>query len=233
MKTFLIFFLSACFATSANSQTIKTLGFNTTNGQVIYSGTNTLTFTNNVNFGGGDLSISNQTIAGSGVSFSFEDGAFDYGATIMRESLGFSTNLNALWTATNSSNARSAVGLGSVWLTNTNATNFRTSIQAASATADFEAANKAYAVINNDGGAVVLEYDGNGGDDWVIYNANDFRFSVGLSLPALTNTSNITTMRALSGSTNTNHPYSGSISVVGTNNTNTLVFSNGILQSVQ
>jgi hypothetical protein len=30
-----------------------------------------------------------------------------------REDLGFSTNLNTLWTATNSSNARSAVGLGS------------------------------------------------------------------------------------------------------------------------
>jgi hypothetical protein len=40
-------------------------------------------------------------------------------------------------------------------------------------------------------------------------------------------------MRALSGSANTNHPFSGSVSVVGTNNTNTLVFSNGILQAVQ
>lgn len=39
--------------------------------------------------------------------------------------------------------------------------------------------------------------------------------------------------RALSGSTNTNHPFSGTVSVVGTNNTNTLTFSNGILQSVQ
>jgi hypothetical protein len=59
------------------------------------------------------------------------------------------------------------------------------------------------------------------------------RTNLGLGLPALTNTSNVTTMRALSGSTNTNHPFSGSISVTGTNNTNTLVFSNGILQAVQ
>lgn len=59
------------------------------------------------------------------------------------------------------------------------------------------------------------------------------RTNLGLGLPALTNTSNVTMMRALSGSTNTNHPFSGSISVVGTNNTNTLVFSNGILQEVQ
>jgi hypothetical protein len=59
------------------------------------------------------------------------------------------------------------------------------------------------------------------------------RTNLSLGLPALTNTSNVTMMRALSGSTNTNHPFSGSVSVVGTNNTNTLVFSNGILQSVQ
>jgi hypothetical protein len=42
-----------------------------------------------------------------------------------------------------------------------------------------------------------------------------------------------TTMRNLSGSTNTNHPFSGNVSVVGTNNTNTLVFSNGIVLEVQ
>jgi hypothetical protein len=54
-----------------------------------------------------------------------------------------------------------------------------------------------------------------------------------LGLAALTNTSNVTVMRALSGSTNTNHPFSGTVSVVGTNNTNTLVFSNGILQEIQ
>lgn len=56
------------------------------------------------------------------------------------------------------------------------------------------------------------------------------RTNLSLGLPALTNTSNVTAMRALSGSTNTNTPYSGSVSLT---NTNTLVFSNGILQSVQ
>ena len=59
------------------------------------------------------------------------------------------------------------------------------------------------------------------------------RTNLGLPLNTLTNESNATMMRALSGSTNTNHPFSGSVSVVGTNNTNTLVFSNGILQAVQ
>jgi hypothetical protein len=62
-------------------------------------------------------------------------------------------------------------------------------------------------------------------------NAATTRTNLGLGLIALTNTSNVTAMRELAGSTNTNEPFSGSISVVGTNNTNTLVFSNGILLS--
>jgi hypothetical protein len=56
------------------------------------------------------------------------------------------------------------------------------------------------------------------------------RTNLGLPLAALTNTSNVTALRALSGSSNTNEPYSGSVSLT---NTNTLVFSNGILQSIQ
>ena len=62
-------------------------------------------------------------------------------------------------------------------------------------------------------------------------NAAETRTNLSLGLPALTNASNVTMMRALADSTNTNEPFSGSISVVGTNNTNTLVFSNGILLS--
>lgn len=44
----LILFAAAllCWASPAEAQTIKSLGYNTTNGQVVYTGTNTLTFTN-------------------------------------------------------------------------------------------------------------------------------------------------------------------------------------------
>jgi hypothetical protein len=83
------------------------------------------------------------------------------------------------------------------------------------------------------GGGMSVDLGGSG----IIFRTNTdasaTRANLGLGLPALTNTSNVTIMRSLSGSTDTNHPFSGSISVVGTNNTNTLVFSNGILQSVQ
>jgi hypothetical protein len=42
-------------------------------------------------------------------------------------------------------------------------------------------------------------------------NVTNFRSAIGLPLPALTNTSNVTTMRALAGTTNTNQPFSGTV----------------------
>ena len=60
----------------------------------------------------------------------------------------------------------------------------------------------------------------------------DLGFSTNLtSLWTATNAN--TAARALSGSTNTNEPFSGTFSVVGTNSTNTLTFSNGILLKTQ
>ena len=56
------------------------------------------------------------------------------------------------------------------------------------------------------------------------------RISLGIPLAALTNTSNVTTMRALAGSTNTNEPYSGTVALT---NTNVLTFSNGVLLNIQ
>jgi hypothetical protein len=143
----------------------------------------------------------------------------------------------------NSTNGNIIAATNVVW---TNAFNFssnsvtetvRNNLQAAASTNlgpdTAGAANRAIAIANNDSGAVVLEYDSSGGEDWEIVDAEDFRDAIDLGLQSLTNTSNVTMMRALSGSTNTNHPFSGSVSVVGTNNTNVMVFSNGVLQSVQ
>ena len=60
--------------------------------------------------------------------------------------------------------------------------------------------------------------------------AETTRTNLGLGLPALTNTSNVTAMRALGGSTNTNEPYSGTVALT---NTNVLTFSNGVLLKIQ
>jgi hypothetical protein len=155
MKTFLTLLLAALCAANGYGQTIKSLGYNTTNGQVIAStGTNALAFTSPVTF-------KNLFVAG------------DYAPPSSGSLAQFGEAMNVY-------------------------TNY---IQA----------------------SVPVYFD----------QAATTRTNLGLPLAALTNTSNVTAMRALSGSTNTNHPFSGSVSVVGTNNTNTLVFSNGILQAVQ
>ncbi len=61
-------------------------------------------------------------------------------------------------------------------------------------------------------------------------SVSDTRANLGLGLPALTNGSNVTMMRALAGSTNTNEPYSGTVALT---NTNVLTFSNGVLLNIQ
>ena len=268
MNYLLSLLLTAALCATATAQTIKSLGYNTTNGQLVYSGTNTLTLPTIINAEelaySGDVAIqlaNRELLAGGQPVFGWASNYVEFeqpitfagtnAAPASRANLGFSTNLNTLWTATNASNARSAVGLGATWLTNTNVTNFRTAIGlGANDTINFGNVNALQVIvagtnitetgIMSGGGFYIYDENPNttaevfifGGDAENRLRANA-RTNLGLPLAALTNTSNVTMMRALSGSTNTNHPYSGSISVTGTNNTNTLVFSNGILQSVQ
>jgi hypothetical protein len=74
-----------CWAAPASAQTIKSLGFNTTNGQIVYSGTNALTFTNALQFS------TNARAA-------------------TRTNLGGTTVGNALFTAVTTNSARTALG---------------------------------------------------------------------------------------------------------------------------
>jgi hypothetical protein len=138
----------------------------------------------------------------------------------------------AVLTATNAAAAATAIGLG--------ATN---SVVFGSVTLDNIFTTSDLALELNEmsfEGAPVFTFSPGATESWnpiswtgtnAVANIGQTRTNLGLRLPALTNTSNVTAMRALAGSTNTNQPFSGSISVVGTNNTNTLVFSNGILLS--
>ena len=202
----IILLAAALAAAPASGQTVKSLGYNTTNGNIV-AATN-VTFTNSVGF------ATNARAA-------------------TRTNLGGTTVGNSVFTATNAAAATTAIGLG--------ATNNVTFAGLTAGYVNFENVEI--------GPDLKLEEDGD-----VLWgtlgifnlytlefskaisfnnttNAATTRTNLGLGLPALTNTSNVTTMRALAGSTNTNQPFSGSISVVGTNNTNTLVFSNGILLS--
>lgn len=144
---------------------------------------------------------------------------------------------------------RTNLGLGATWLTNTNVTNFRTAIGlGATNNVEFNelrlgnsgqmhirgaAGNISFYNSIESENVLLIPADTDPVEINSQWNNAGVRTNLGLPLAALTNTSNVTMMRTLSGSTNTNHPFSGSISVTGTNNTNTLVFSNGILQSVQ
>jgi hypothetical protein len=241
--------------TNSNAATAL-LGFGT-NGQIVYGSTNTLTFTNNVNFASGDVQFSGTQIVGNGLYIDFDDGAVGGGVITL------DTNSGIGFQGAAAATTRTNVGLGATWLTNTNAANFRTAIGLGTTnyvvfgsasigggpfingsgvfytTPTNGGLNLEEGILSDSTNGVVFTWDG---VSTIIHAPLSFyttnsaavsRTNLGMPLQALTNTSNVTAMRALSGSTNTNHPYSGSISVTGTNNTNTLVFSNGILQSVQ
>lgn len=193
-------------AAPAQTQTLKALAYNTSNG-VVVANTGTLTFTNASVFpqiNSPDLGAGSLTVEGA---IYFTETLTNVSVT--RANLGFSTNLNTLWTATNIESFYEAINFIDKLISSLALGNIRDEI----ATIQVQ---KASSVADSETGNSVLSYDsfGNANTPWSVTQPK-----------ALS--------RAISGSTNTNHPYSGSISVTGTNNTNTLVFSNGILQSVQ
>jgi len=104
----------------------------------------------------------------------------------------------------NSTNGQIVAATNLVW---TNAFNFssnavveavRNNLQAASSTGlspdTAGAANRAITIINNDSGAIVLQYDAVGGDGWFVDHAEQFREVIGLGWPALTNNNAATTL---------------------------------------
>jgi len=226
MKHFLTTLLLAAICATGYGQTIKTLGYNT-NGQVVYTGTNPLVFTNTVFFGD-DVSINPSAGINYGGSevMNFEERTLA-GDWAVAGGLSFFNTTNAATTRTN-------LGLGATWLTNTNVTNFRTAI-GLGATNDvtFKSVSVDEVTIggtvshifigDSDGLKSVFEFDG-GAEQSIA------RTDLGIPLPALTNTSNVTMMRALAGSTNTNQPFSGTMSWQDYNNdTVSIVVSNGII----
>jgi hypothetical protein len=105
MKHLLAILLLAACAVSARGQTIKSLGYNTTNGYVIGPTSGVLLFTNEANFptaGANTVEVFSDLFVADEATLTFDGGGQDG------------------W--------RSALGLGATWLTNTNVTNFRTAI---------------------------------------------------------------------------------------------------------
>jgi len=206
MKHLLTTLLLATLCATGYGQTIKALGYNTSG--VVIGPTNTLTFTNSITKQG-----EAEFGAGNAVLFFYDlDGTkdiffFDGGDDQAR--------------------ARQNLGLGATWLTNTNVTNFRTAIglgwsalTSSNPTDFYSNTLDSYAFI-----AAAIQED----------NAAA-RQDLGLPLPALTNTSNVTMMRALAGSTNTNEPFSGVIQVQDLgpfDDSIQITISNGIIVKVE
>ena len=222
MKTLLTLLLVTLCAATGYGQTMKALSYNT-NGVVAYSSTNALRFTNEVRFGGGDLQIDTT----GGIYWS---GAprYEPETQTFYEQIQFDSPATAAATRTN-------LGLGATWLTNTNGANFRTAIglgETNAATFDAVFAMN-YFEVGSSSNTVNIDQD-NGIQFGTPNLAAATRANLGLPLPALTNTSNVTTMRALAGSTNTNQPFSGTFTFTDGDGLNSYsaVVSNGIIVSV-
>ena len=113
------------------------------------------------------------------------------------------TNAFSFSTNTVAAQVRTNLSLGSTWLTNTNVTNFRTAIGLGlTNNVQFAYVESQYFFVGDGSNGIDFETDP---------VAAITRTNLGIPLPALTNTSNVTMMRALAGSTNTNQPFSGTV----------------------
>ena len=226
--------LAALLACSAPlyAQTIKALGYNTTNGRVVANtGTNVLTFTNtSVAFGINATVITPAAILNNNSGVNFEEHYLFYdgqeklvwrddrievsvpirfnGTNVdsdTRSNLGFSTNLNTLWLATNASGARSAVGLGATNAPTFNGVNIGNWLISTNASGHIQ-----YNASGLGGTALTLRYDtlelgsSIAGSVALAFGSSNTtgaaisRTNLGLGLPALTNT-NVTNFRTAIG----------------------------------
>jgi hypothetical protein len=110
MKTFLTLLLATLCAATGYGQTIKTLGYNTTNGQVIYTNTNILTFPTTVKFGT-SLFIGEGNGYFGGIAEQSRVLVDDFGAVAAKCAPDQEGESNA-WTIAYSSSFRAAIGLG-------------------------------------------------------------------------------------------------------------------------
>jgi hypothetical protein len=177
MKHLLLTLLLATLCATGYGQTIKSLGYDTATGEVVANtGTNVLTFTN-------DVAIITSIAVATVITDFFADASIN---TVIQFDDGVHRFIN---------NGKESLVI-------------------------FDEAAQL---------AVPIEFTG----DEATTNAATTRTNLGLPLPALTNTSNVTMMRALAGSTNTNEPFSGTITFRDEGDANRdMVISNGIILSI-
>jgi hypothetical protein len=249
MKTLLTILLATLCAATGYGQTIKALSYNSSNNTIVATqrvtfpllgvasgtaGTPSLAYASGTNVFGTFAAA--QLGVGPYLGFSV-DGTrrFFISTNTIRAELPLSfdnttngaitrTNLSLGWPAlTNSNAAISLLGINAsnevVAATNitfTNGVAFTTNAAAATL-ANLGLGTNASVTLSNLNAQSVS-----------ITNTGAFRTNIGLPLAALTNTSNVTFMRALAGTTNTNMPLSGTM-IIDPANTYEMVVSNGII----
>jgi hypothetical protein len=293
--------LLAAFAAPVQAQTVKALSYNT-NGVVIYSSTNTLTFTNAFKFGD-DLLLSNNIFNwGTNARWRPEDNTFSLALQFDSTNIAATTRTNLGLGATNIVTFAGLTNNGNVTINGNTATNgllfvYRTNNEAFLGMANLiasnnttisnetlfrvgvqEATNKAaqfgFRSTNTNGSGVAVFsvfgfnalmqigadastnaviFSGGGTNNQVMTlikngatefsrpvawnnttNAAATRTNLSLPLSSLTNTSNVTMMRALAGSTNTNEPFSGIIAFLDSStNARDITISNGIIVNIE
>jgi len=207
MKTLLATLLLATLcAATGHGQTMKALAYNTTNGQVVYSGTNTLTFTNAARWSATvdavDLAADNLTV----------DGAIYFTGAL-----------------TNIAVTRTNLSLGATWLTNTNVTNFRTEIGlGATNTVSFLYVNASELNTGNVvyGDSEISGYGRSIAIEEGVFNGN-WEINGYLEWSTTTNAATTRTNLGLGSGITTNRTF---VSYNGTNyTTNSVAISNGII----
>jgi hypothetical protein len=247
MKTLLAILLATLCAATSYGQTMKALSYNSSN--------NTIVATQRVTFpllgvaSGTATTPSLTYVSGTNVFGTFAAAQFGFGPY-----LGFSVDGTRRFfistntiraelplsfaNTTNEATTRTNLGLGATWLTNADVTNFRAAIGlgtndqpvfgGATITGDLFAGNLEVAA-GSDSATVTSE-----GIYFTGVAAATTRTNLGIPLQALTNTSNVTIMRALAGSTNTNQPFNGQFEFKNaTDDVYRAIVSNGIILSVQ
>jgi hypothetical protein len=165
MKKLFLTLLLATLCSTAYGQTIKALGYNTTNNRIIGpTNTNALVFTNVTSFevdaffNGGDIRIGG--------------GSLDFGGN---ERINLEENRFAgEWTFDQPASWRTNLGLGATWLTNDNVTNFRTAIELGETNlvtfGNVAAGSPSPEVEFGGSQAVVFFYDADGGKDFFFFD---------------------------------------------------------------
>jgi hypothetical protein len=177
-RLLLLVLAALCAVASASGQTIRSLGYNTTNGEIV-AATNVV-WTNAFTFSTNTVAAQVRTNLGLGST-----NAVSFGSLSIADTNNAALNINPT----------NAVFTSRVQINNTNGIVF--------------------GGVNSNTAAAVT------------------RTNLSLGLPAFTNTSNVTLMRALAGSTNTNQPYSGTITIEFDGNAPiAVVVSNGIILEV-